>query len=385
MIRNWVFLVVFASFRLWGLEFSDFDVYQGLFTREEINERLKTYLEKETQIGAYYQLTDDAFYIGDLANQKIDFILRLANSSSQKKNYQIASQQGLQGVKIAIDPGHFGGIFAELEERCVKISANETQSIDPIVIEEGTLTFLTALELKSLLEAEGATVFLTRASISQGALEQDFFCWLRDNPQIWASKDPLSKLFRNHYNREDLKQRALKINSFHPDITLILHYNGHLSEEERQQKQTLTASNYNLLFIPGAFCANELQTPDERYHFLRLLLTDSLDNSLRLSQCLTKHLESVLGVPLVNELDHPTYLRKMCLRVADGIYSRNLALTRLVHSPLCYGETLIQNNKQEIYKLSLKDSEIAQISCSSRIKEVARAYFNGIKDYFAEE
>ena len=382
MIKIFFLLLIFASCRLAALDFSDFELYQGLFTREEISARIKAYLEKETQIGMFYQLTDDAFYIGDLANQKIDFTLRLANTSSPQKKCHEESR-GLQGAKIAIDPGHFGGIFAEIEERYVKISAQEANHTDPIVIEEGSLTFLTALELKSLLEAEGAKVILTRDCIEKGAINQDFFSWLRDHPQIWASKDPLSKLFRNYYNREDLKQRALKINDFHPDITLILHFNGHLTEEEKQQNKKVTDSNFSLAFIPGAFCALELQTSQERYEFLRLLLTDHIDNSLRLSRCLAKQFEVVLQVPLLGDAEKPSYIEKMCLEVSDGIYARNLALTRLVHSPLCYGETLIQNNKHEIHKLSAKDSEIAQIPCPNRIKEVARAYFNGVKEYFA--
>jgi N-acetylmuramoyl-L-alanine amidase len=383
-MKKCLLLLVFASLQLWGIDFTNFDVYQRLFTREEIESKIQTYLEKDVQIGKYYQLTDEIFYIGDLANQQIDYVLHLSNTRNQNKKYKIV-QRELKGAKIAIDPGHFGGIFAELEERYIKIAAQEANTSMPIIIDEGTLTYLTAIELKSLLEAQGAAVFITRNFISQGAIDQDFFEWLRDNPQVWQRKDPLSRLFRNTYNREDLKQRAKKINAFHPDITVIIHYNGHLSTEEKEQQLCITQANYNLVFIPGAFCASELSLIEDRYEFLRLLLSDVIEESLKLSQCLVKQFTTQLKVPLITDNDKVSYIEKMCLKQADGIYSRNLALTRLVNSPLCYGETLIQNSKHEIYRLSTHDAKIGDIPCSNRIKEVAAAYFKGIKEYFENQ
>ncbi len=364
---------------LFAHDFTDFDLYHGLYTREEIAEKITRYLEKDPQIGMYYQLTDGAFYIGDLPNQKIEFILRLAqekNAPFKRKN------SGLAGAKIAIDPGHFGGIFAQIEQRIVKISPEETGSEDSLQVEEGTITYLTALELKNLLEAEGAQVLVTRDGISQGALKKSFFSWLSERPALWISQDSLSKIFRTYYNREDLKMRAEKINAFNPDITIIIHYNGHLGDKEKEQKTTLTDVNYNLVFIPGAFCAHELNQSEERYAFLRLLVTDSLEESLKLSRCVANQFVEKLNIPLIGENISTSYLEKMCLRQEEGIYARNLALTRMVHSPLCYGESLIQNNLEELKRLTAKDAEIDGICCAHRIKTVARAYFEGIKEYF---
>jgi len=69
------------------------------------------------------------------------------------------------------------------------------------------------------------------------------------------------------------------------------------------------------------------------------------------------------------------------MKIEEGIYARNLALTRLVHCPLSYGETLIQNNIDECLNLARTDFVISGMRCSSRIKEVAEAYFEGIKSY----
>ena len=363
------------------IDFTDFDAYQFSFTKEEISYKIKTYLEKDSQICNFYKLTEKALYIGDLASHKIDYILYFNNNDEQKERNVKINYKNLKGAKIAIDPGHFGGDYAKLEQRYVKIPKKETKTGTPIIFDEGTLTYLTALELKNLLEAKGAIVFLTREKIGKGAIKKDFFEWLRENPNLWASTKVLPKLFREYYNREDLICRAEKINEFNPDITVIIHYNAHLTKEEKQRKVFVTKTNYNLAFIPAAFCSGELNNPKDRYEFLRLLLTDNIEKSLKLSQCLVNQFVKKLKVPLINDDEKVSY-KKACLKQEEGIYSRNLALTRLIHSPLCYGETLIQNNEYEIYKLTENNDKIGNISCSSRIKEVANAYFIGIEQYF---
>jgi len=84
---------------------------------------------------------------------------------------------------------------------------------------------------------------------------------------------------------------------------------------------------------------------------------------------------------LIDDNEKTSYTKASCLLQDQGIYSRNLALTRLVHGPVCYGETLVQNNEEEVYRLSSHDAIIAGIPCSKRIQEVAEGYFEGIKEY----
>ncbi len=58
------------------------------------------------------------------------------------------------------------------------------------------LTYLTALELKRLLEAEGAVVMVTRPGIGQGALKENFYEWR----EVHAAANSFSD-----YNRADLE------------------------------------------------------------------------------------------------------------------------------------------------------------------------------------
>jgi len=366
MIRIAVVCFLFVLTNLSSFDFCDFDSYQFKISAEEVEQKIKTYLEKDSAIQNYYRLTPEALYLGD-------YVLHLRDGGTSLKKR--AAAYGLKGVKVALDPGHFGGAFADLEQRVVRGPG--------IYFCEGDLTYLTAMELKRLLEAEGAIVMITRSSIGSGALEVDFDAWKECHPDLVKSADSMSALFRSHYNKEDLLRRAEKINAFGPDIAIMIHYNMHLTEIEKLEKKVLTRSNYNMAFIPGAFCADELQTARDQYEFLRLIVSDAVEESLLLSEAVTAQFVQQLQVPLIDERNESESLRRVTLLQKSGIYSRNLALTRLVHCPLCYGETLIQNNEEEIYRLSLKDTEIERIPCSKRIKEVARAYFEGIKAYFS--
>jgi hypothetical protein len=101
-----------------------------------------------------------------------------------------------------------------------------------------------------------------------------------------------------------------------------------------------------------------------------------------LSHDIVESMETVLDVPLMKKT---SYLDDVCRFVKTGIYCRNLFLTRLVHSPLCYGETLIQNYPQEALRLANRDAEFNGEPISSRVLEVAFAYFAGICKYFNYE
>ncbi len=370
---------ILTSRSLVGVDFHDFDVYQEKFTIEEVEWKIKKFLEKDCEIKNFYYLTPKALYLGDLNHHQIDYILYF-NTALPAPSDEKKKPKGLKNVKIAIDPGHFGGRFARLEERYIDIPAEKTRNNQPIHFNEGDLTYLTALELQRLLETEGALVLVTREGIGQGVIQEDFFKWLEVHADL-AKEMPLSKVFRDYYNREDLIERSKKINKFSPDITIIIHYNTHLTDKEEEQKSLLTETNYNLAFIPGAFGEGELNTMDARYEFVRLIVTDHLKKSLELSKSITQQFVKQLNVPLISENEKTSYTDAVCLLQESGIYSRNLALTRLVHSPVCYGETLIQNNQDEVYKLSERNISIGGTPCSQRVKEVARAYFEGIKEY----
>ncbi len=383
MKNLFLFALLISSSLFAEVDFSDFDRYQGRCTRAELEKKLGLFLQKDGGVGSYFSLTDSSltFYNDAETNPErgVEYELKLAAQGSALTPAPL--RKDLVGVKIAIDPGHLGGVFANLEDRFIDIPPS-LERVDSIKFDEGTLCFLTGMYLKLLLEKEGAIVMMTRDQIGTGVYGDDFFDWLKKNVHLWMGEGgSLKKLFGKYYNPLDLRARAKKINQFAPDLSVVIHYNSQDGENNGPSNHTISPVNYNMVFVPGAFCHNELADRDSRYEFMRLLVSEDLHGSLTLSQAILEKFGEHLQVPPVSKSDGANYLNRVGIKIGEGIYARNLALTRLIHGPICYGETLIQNNIDECVRLNRRDFVIGGVWCSSRIKQVAEAYFEGIKSY----
>lgn len=386
-MKKWIFLFLFCQVAaLSAVDFSVFDSFQGEWTKVEIEERLQRYLQKKSHIARYITLTEEEFILYDLpetqSDRSVEYRLKLVLEPRAEKK-KVPKRTNLVGVKIAVDPGHLGGPYARLEERFIDIPPSLERG-ESIQFDEGTLTFLTAMYLKILLEKEGAIVMMTRDQIGKNVFSESFFDWLKNKPNLWAGEVSLNKLFRKYYNPLDLRARANKINAFAPDLSIVIHYNSHEGSDEISSNHCVVSNNFNMVFIPGAFCSNELVEQESRFEFLRLLITNDLTHSHDLSLAILEKFGSCLQVPIVTKIDGARYLQSVCLKVEEGVYARNLALTRLIHGPVCYGETLVQNNIDECQNLGRQDFVIHGMTCSSRIKEVAEAYFEGIKLFLCD-
>ena len=389
---NTKLLLVICSFlfflQCYASSFDDFAPFQYQLSREYVLRKIVLYLQGSEEIEEYYAHNEEAFFLfaspQDKEQNHPEYTLffkppdkdcTLPSCMSQTQDVKELSQ-----VKIAIDPGHFGGQYARLEKRYVYIEHGENK----LSFDEGTLAFLTALHLKKRLEERGVSVLLTRQMIGKGAYREDFFDWLRQHPEYWETKEILPTIFRSYYNVIDLRERARMINEYHPDLTIIIHYNACNSDSVYfPQRTQITDRNFNLVFIPGAFFKEELTTVEDRYHFLRFICTQDLENSYHIAHKLMENFTLRLKVP-------PFSLSQNCrsgfsgysLMLEDGIFSRNLCLTRLVQGALCYGESLIQNNLKEALALSKNEVVVDGIPCPKRVIDVAEAYLEAILSYF---
>lgn len=133
----------------------------------------------------------------------------------------------------------------------------------------------------------------------------------------------------------------------------------------------------DMTFVGGAFMRSDLASAEKRFEFFRLLVSDDLESSVSLSSCVVNSFESTLNVPTA-AISDAKYLREGCLATtAKGVYCRNLQLTRYVHSPLVYGETLFQDNVNEAQALSRETDKTK----NERVQQVAEAYYKGILNY----
>lgn len=311
----------------------------------------------------------------------------------------------LTGLRIAIDPGHISGDLemAELEGKYVKMRASRTDGRKAIAFFEPYLTMITALLVRDQLEAMGATVLLTKAEPGKSVFGQPFGLWHNNSldstlkaeraegnlsaRQVthYQQRATLAELFSKFYNRADLRARAKKINDFHPDLTLIIHYNIHSPNWDKRDTEgffTPTDANYSMAFTPGAFYRGELAEPIDRLSLLRCILTDDVPRSKALCDEFIRTSEQYTGVKPVEANSDLPYLKKYSVFTgAPGVFARNLFLTRRVWGPMCYGESLCQDNEQEAFLLSQRDMDVHGYVAPRRLAEVADAYVMAVMRY----
>ncbi len=319
-------------------------------------------------------------------------------------------EKPLAGWRIAIDPGHMAGDLetARMEGKFVCIQQPDLVAarlrLSPVF--EANLTLATAWMLHDSLEALGATVLMTRTGPGR-VNGMDFDAWRTyrmesffqeeiaanrmtpEKAEYFRTKAIPQELFQRVYNADDLRHRAAVLQAFEPHITLIIHYNvhePHLTQQDKNDCLHFTDANYCMGFIPGSFLLSELANPEDRAALLRLIGTRDLADSRDLTAAFVRASTRETGVPPIDNPDAFYYLRKYSLPdTATGVYARNLQLARLVGGAICYGESLIQENKAEYLQLARPDMEVHGIQASSRLEAVARAYLQAVKEYVASK
>lgn len=312
----------------------------------------------------------------------------------------------IENLSVAIDPGHFAGNWKEAvqERKYVKVKASDAGTKEDIEIYEAQLNYATALLIKDTLESLNVGRVMITRQAGTSAVGKPFDIWFKEDfvkdTKALIANDEISSAFGNKliaenkpypafkyvYSYIDFVNRSRAINEFKPDITLIQHYNAdEYGSRQENGYWPLSDINYSMIFVPGSFMYGELRKMDARIDFLRLLISPDLEESVRLSKYVIKELDKSLGVPPITDSYESDMIADNCLSVgSDGIYSRNLYLTRSIESPVLYIETLFQDNKDEILKLNDKSVSIEGLKSSYRVKEVAHAYVVSLLDWLEE-
>jgi N-acetylmuramoyl-L-alanine amidase len=379
------------------------------------NKKANTLLIRSNELTNHYKISKDGIYLyKDLASKqknKHEFYLPYTSLDSCKilikdeinfdkfydskiiKHYKSVLNdtlpnkvlKGLKGKRIFIDPGHMSNNIddAKIEGKCLIFKADSSIGLtEDIEIIEGNLTLATALLLKEKLVLEGAEVELTRNTSGHSSFNQSFNQWLQsDSSGYWGktlTESEKKKIFTN-YNNRDLVNRCKIINDYNPDLTVIIHFNVN---EKNLKWAKPSNKNFNMIFIGGGLNGGDLNIRKNRIEFLRMLITDDIEKSLIVAEFTIKEFENKLLVPTATPNDADYLTDKSITTAIKGVYARNLALTRILHGPLIYGETLYQDDLNECKRLNKKEINVGGVIVPSRLESVADAYFEGIKQYF---
>lgn len=401
----------------------------------DCKKRFDTYLNFRGSLNGYVQFDEEGIYLLDAKGQKELAIYKVeipllaeffANSTIQQQEALIQQKklkrysarmrdsllisiddksapkqkkdQPLQGYRIAIDPGHFSTNLndARIEQKYLYFLRDSIKDpTDTVKLFESVLTFNTATHLKTMLENKGAEVVMTRYQNNHTSFNCTYPDWIKYHKL--KSLDSLKKkqlitaerytqlikysdykLFWDFFRDYDLANRARKINAFNPHLSVIIHFNV---DEANVPWRKTTEKNFTMAFIGGAVTLDNVKKTEGRLNFLRLLLTDQLAQSEKLSAATVQHFGKDLKIPIASQFD-AAYLKDNCtLTNSPGVFCRNLILCRKINSPLVYGESLYQDNVSESLLLMQGNHDVYGVKSSIRLAAVAKCYYEGILDF----
>lgn len=416
---------VYLSMRLFIIFiFSSFFGYSQ--TYQQIKNRFDNYLNYHGSLSSRVQIDLDKIIFYN-AQKQIVFILvkddwqkmavllkTLPEDSLEKiflnekatfKNYKMptvnSAKKKLTELKIMIDPGHIAGnlTMAHTEQKFLRFTKQNAPALkqDSVDIAEGMLTFETATILKNMLQEKGVTVALTRKE-NGTSFGYTYDEWIKNYKKktldsllsiekITTQKhkqlmsENAAKFFIDFFKDYELQQRARVINAFKPDMTVIIHYNV---DEKNTDWKKPSDKDFCMTFIPGCLIADNIKTVAGQINLLRLLLTDDIDESEKISGLVVNQLSQQLKITIAKKVD-ATYLTEHCLAApTNGVYSRNLALCRLVQTPLVYGECLYQDCEDECYELTKNTEIVYGVKTNKRVALAAQSFYNAIIDFYSK-
>jgi N-acetylmuramoyl-L-alanine amidase len=374
------------------------EAYQRTITRAEFLRLIDEVYSPDGGFSKYLQIDGDrAVVFSDLAHTQRLFTLEFApsNAACAPRPYQYKTEavsndpaRPLAGIRIALDPGHIGGDWAQLEGRYFKLDG------DPPV-EEAKLAMITCNLLAERLESDGAEVVWAKHSyepttdLRPDSLHREAIAALALRPDTTkkiSGEPAIQRMIANEaallfYRVAEIRARAEIVNRLHPDLTICVHYNADDWGDPAHPR--LVGNSRLVIFINGAYERSELVFDDTKYDLLRKLLDRDAVQEER--GC------AYVGQEMLDALKYPPedyaagYFAKHVTDV-PSVYARNLLANRLYHGPVIYCEGPYMNARDAYYRIIAGDylgrRTINGQSYFSIYREYAAAVEKGVLKYF---
>jgi len=342
-------------------DWTKLEVFQNTITRNDFERLLTTVFTTGTGWKTFIEITDTNAQIltGD-AKSPARFILRFAAPGHAKAVPHpwkttadlppAPSGKPLSGLRIAIDPGHLGGQWAQLEERYFVVKGGPS-------IREGDLTLTVAQLLKPRLEKLGATVLLVRGkSEPVTPLRPDKLLALaKDSGEPAASPAALQRLAeRLFYRTAEIHARAQLVNrTLKPDLVLCLHFNADAWGDPYHPK--LVKQSHLHLLLNGAYTDAEIALADQRFSLLQRLLHHTHEEEALVGAAVADTFASLTHLPPY------TYsagsLTALPVNGHPYLWVRNLLANRLYECPVIFMEPYVMNSATDFPRLQAGDYE----------------------------
>ena len=281
----------------------------------------------------------------------------------------------LDGLRIAIDPGHIGGRWGKMEERWFQIPGSQA-------VQEGDMTLKVAQLLKPRLERLGATVTMVRDQTEPvTGIRPEM---LQEEARHSAAGGDIAKLAeRLFYRTAEIRARATLVNeTIQPDIVLCLHFNADAWGDPGNP--TLAPSNHFHMILNGGYTDDEVALEDQRHDLLIKLLEGVHAEETGLA--------TSVAAAFVEKTSIPPYLYRTEAknsRNVDGnpyLWARNLLANRLYRCPVVYFEPYVMNSIEDHTRIQAGDyeglQEVAGKLRPSIFREYADSAALGLERYY---
>ena len=378
------------------------DAYQETMTREEFAGLLERLYAPHGGWQAFIRLDPDAAVIRKTSVPLDDlYTLRFAPSEAGRKPLPFAywrpraalpsAEHPLDGVKIALDPGHLGGRWAKLEERWFQIG-------DQPPVMEGEMTLRVARLLEVKLRARGAIVTLVRDSdepttplrpetladaarqqLAEQGVEHPRLSF--DGPADTERQFSIPWASNVLFTRADIRARSESVNgTIRPDLVVCLHFNAEAWGDPA--KPTLVDRNHFHVLVNGCYGPDEIVKDDVRFEMLLKLLDRSGAEEASLAESVAPALAAATGLPPYQY----TGANALHIGGSPAVWARNLLANRLYECPVVYVEPYVMNSPEVFARVQAGDyegtREFGGVQKRSIFREYADAVADGLTAYY---
>ena len=369
--------------------------FHGTITRAEFQRLLDTVYAPGGAAAGMIEVRENEAVIFKTLTPPEPFTLRFAKDAASAKAPPRAwraaaamppakADRPLEGVRVALDPGHIGGDWAVMEGRSFQRGQHKP-------VREGDMTLLVAKLAAPQLRALGAEVSLVReASVPSSPFTVDALRpAARKELQLLAVPSPRENYDGEHdpqkadtvqwqaerlfYRVAEIHERARKVREkLRPDLAVCIHFNAD-NWRDPENPDFVEKEDLHVL-VNGCFSAGELRFDDQRFEMLLRLLSRSHAEELAAAVPMAKALADATGLPPF------TYFGGNAVRAGanEYVWARNLLANRIFECPVVYLEPYRMNSETTYARIQAGDYEGEREVAGKMRRSIFREYADGI-------
>jgi N-acetylmuramoyl-L-alanine amidase len=353
------------------------DLYQGTLTRQEFETKLHALYDPFSAFGPFLDINDARVVIYPSASEKrlpqftLNFAppghpvqpMRWFRTPAEFRALPHPLDKPLEGLRIAIDPGHIGGVWAQMEERSTRYHGSAP-------VQEGDLNLITGGLLKQELTNMGAIVFEDRDSTNPVTpyRPRDMMPEAREMLVEHSSNaarlrafppDKLNLMFGHRvedlaeflfYRCSEIMERGNRIrDNFVPDITVTLY----IDATPGSGRGRTTTANANIFFVHGAYTRAEMADQEMQRRCVYKMLEGSSDIETEVASAIADTFTEKTHLGPVKYGDSAT--TREVLPGNPYVVARNLAANREYDGPVVCTEPYFMNNHTTYQRLLAGD------------------------------